>query len=379
MQNRVVRTIFSIAGALVGFSFATGLGRLDVYLEMISSGQRPLWLHALILVVSTLLFAFIFYLVSTRVYAQMQKASKVIEQRLNKLQMADIVFACVGLVVGLTISYFISGVFKDYLIAPFALILSIILYVSFGFFGARLFMTRWHELPMLTDMKRPDRMISERIAANQAGRNLKSAEGAAVPKLLDSSALIDGRIIDIYKTGFMEGKLIVPRFILEELQKVADSSDSLKRKRGRRGLDVVMELQKLDGIDISLSEYENDSADEVDMKLLKLAQQLGGRIMTNDYNLNRVSELSGVHVLNINELSNALKPALVSGEEMRVLVTKEGREQNQGIAYLDDGTMIVIENGRALIGEEVPVIVTSILQTAAGRMIFAKPKDQVDA
>jgi uncharacterized protein YacL len=374
LKQRVIKALFAFFGGLVGLSFMTVLGQSDVYRQAMSGQGRPIWLYTVLLISGIFIFAFISYIISPRIYKRMQKSVKLMEQNMNQLQMADIVFGGIGLVAGLVISYFISALFRDYLPAPLAMALSILLYVTLGLLGARLFQRRWHELPFLMDMKRPERSISERIAASQHEKQLR-AEDLPMPKLLDSSVLIDGRIIDIYKTGFLEGRLIVPQFILEELQKVADSSDSMKRKRGRRGLDVVGELQRIEGIDISVGEYENDSDDEVDMKLLKLTKKLNGKIMTNDYNLNRVSELSGVHVLNINELSNALKPALISGEEMSVLVVKEGKEQNQGVGYLDDGTMIVIENGKGMIGEKIVVVVTSILQTAAGRMIFAKPRE----
>ncbi len=375
MKQRFIKTLFAFFGGLVGLSFMSVLGQSDIYQQATSGQGMPIWLHTVLLISGIFIFAFISYIISPRIYKRMQKSLKIMEQNMNQLQMADIVFGGIGLVAGLVISYFISALFRDYLPAPLAMALSILLYVTLGLLGARLFQRRWHELPILMDMKRPERSIIERIALNQQERHLRAEDSSQTPKLLDSSVLIDGRIIDIYKTGFLEGKLIVPQFILEELQKVADSSDGMKRKRGRRGLDVVGELQKIEGIDISVGEYENASDDEVDMKLLKLTKNLNGKIMTNDYNLNRVSELSGVHVLNINELSNALKPALISGEEMSVLVVKEGKEQNQGVGYLDDGTMIVIENGKGMIGEKIAVVVTSILQTAAGRMIFVKPRD----
>ncbi len=190
--------------------------------------------------------------------------------------------------------------------------------------------------------------------------------------IIDTSVIIDGRIVDLCETGFIGGRFIVPRFVLRELQQIADSSDSLKRNRGRRGLDILNKMQKNNHMDVKI--HEEDFADiiETDAKLVKLAKLLSGRVFTNDYNLNKVAELQGVQVLNINELSNALKPVMLPGEVVEVKVVKEGKEQNQGIGYLDDGTMIVVEGGRQLIGQRKQVAVTSILQTAAGRMIFAK-------
>jgi uncharacterized protein YacL len=193
-------------------------------------------------------------------------------------------------------------------------------------------------------------------------------------KILDTSVIIDGRIADICKTGFIEGTLVIPEFVLEELQHIADSSDLLKRNRGRRGLDILNKIQK--ELDVKVLIYEGDFEDvtEVDTKLVKLAKLLVGKVITNDFNLNKVCELQGVAVLNINDLANAIKPVVLPGEEILVQVIKDGKEYGQGVAYLDDGTMIVVEGGREFIGAMLEVMVTSVLQTSAGRMIFAKPK-----
>jgi uncharacterized protein YacL len=198
------------------------------------------------------------------------------------------------------------------------------------------------------------------------------------PKVLDTSVIIDGRIFDICQTGFIEGALIIPNFVLEELRHIADSSDALKRNRGRRGLDILNKIQNELTIEVQI--YEKDFPDiaEVDSKLLKLAQVLNGKVITNDYNLNKVAKFQGVPVLNINELANAVKPVVLPGEEMTIQVIKDGKESGQGIAYLDDGTMIVVEGARRHIGEIMDVVVTSVLQTAAGRMIFARQKDQME-
>ena len=201
------------------------------------------------------------------------------------------------------------------------------------------------------------------------------SENKIPPKVLDTSVIIDGRIADICKTGFIEGKLVIPRFVLNELQHIADSSDDLKRVRGRRGLDILNIIQKELDIEVEITEKDFDDIPEVDSKLLKLAQVMNGKVVTNDYNLNKVAELQGVAVLNINELANAVKPVAIPGEEMVAQVVKEGKESNQGIAYLDDGTMIVVEGGKKHIGQTINVLVTSVLQTPAGRMIFGKPKN----
>lgn len=201
-------------------------------------------------------------------------------------------------------------------------------------------------------------------------------EGKPYYKILDTSVIIDGRIADLCESGFIEGTLLVPAFVLEELRHIADSSDLLKRNRGRRGLDILNRMRKNPSIKIQI--YENvkglEEQTEVDTKLVKLSQRLGGKIMTNDYNLNKVAELHGVKVLNINELANAIKPIVLPGEEMTVQVVKDGKEAGQGVGYLDDGTMIVVDGGKKHIGHTINVVVTSVLQTAAGRMIFAKPR-----
>ncbi len=197
---------------------------------------------------------------------------------------------------------------------------------------------------------------------------------APAHKILDTSVIIDGRIADIARTGFIEGVLLIPGFVLQELQHIADSSDVLKRNRGRRGLDILNRMQKESKVAVHIVDEDFDDITEVDAKLVRLAQLKDAKVLTNDFNLNKVAELQGVDVLNINELANAVKPVVLPGEEMLVHVIKDGKEQGQGVGYLDDGTMIVVDGGRRFIGESVGVMVTSVLQTAAGRMIFAKPK-----
>ena len=193
-------------------------------------------------------------------------------------------------------------------------------------------------------------------------------------KLLDTSAIIDGRIADVIDSGFLEGTLLIPVFVLEELQRIADSADALKRVRGRRGLDILQKIRSEAKLAVEIDSRDFDDIAEVDSKLVRLGQLVGGKIVTNDYNLNKVAELQGVPVLNVNELANAVKPVVVPGESMRVTVVKDGKEQGQGVAYLDDGTMIVIEGGHRHLNQNIDVEVTSALQTAAGRMIFAKPR-----
>ncbi|OBZ15602.1 twitching motility protein PilT [Bacillus sp. FJAT-27264] len=234
--------------------------------------------------------------------------------------------------------------------------------IALGYMGMRIGLEKKQELAKLWTSGRFGQ------ADEPEGRGLEEH------KILDTSVIIDGRIADICKTGFIEGTIVIPEFVLEELQHIADSSDLLKRNRGRRGLDILNKIQK--ELDVKVLIYEGDFEEisEVDSKLVKLAKVLRGKVVTNDFNLNKVCELQGVSVLNINDLANAVKPVVLPGEEIIVQVIKDGKEHGQGVAYLDDGTMIVVEGGREYIGTTMEVLVTSVLQTSAGRMIFAKPK-----
>lgn len=285
------------------------------------------------------------------------------EAKLNKMPVNDVVAGALGLASGLIISNLLGSAFLPVPIVGKYVpgILSIVL----GYVGMNVAIRKRDELFVLFS------------SLPRIGRDKnKDDKGAAIRhyKILDTSVIIDGRIADICQTGFLEGTLVVPVFVLEELQHIADSSDLLKRNRGRRGLDILNRIQKEPGIDVLIDNRDFDDVSEVDSKLIKLGQLMKAKIVTNDYNLNKVSELQGVPVLNINELSNAVKPVVLPGEEMLVHVVKDGKEMGQGVAYLDDGTMIVVDGGRRHMNETIGVLVTSVLQTAAGRMIFAKPK-----
>lgn len=203
-----------------------------------------------------------------------------------------------------------------------------------------------------------------------------AARRGELTKVLDTSAIIDGRVADLCRTGFLEGVLVVPQFVLRELQQIADSSDPLRRNRGKRGFDVLQRLQQLPRVKVEIVDLDVPHVREVDRKLIELARTLGAKVLTTDYNLNRVAELSGVPVLNVNELANALKPVVLPGEVLQVQVLREGKEPGQGVAYLDDGTMVVVDHGRRHVGQTIEVTVTSVLQTSAGRMIFARPREE---
>lgn len=279
---------------------------------------------------------------------------------LNKAPTAEVMSGAVGLIVGLIIAILISipipneiPMIGEYLPLGITLV--------FGYIGLVVGLRKKEEL--LNVFGRGGAPIAPSVPT----------EGST-PKILDTSVIIDGRIADITKSGFLEGVMVVPGFVLEELQHIADSSDVLKRNRGRRGLDILNKIQKEPYVAVEILDKDYDEVSEVDSKLVRLAKDMAGKVVTNDYNLNKVCELQGVAVLNINELANAVKPVVLPGEELQVHVIKDGKEHGQGVAYLDDGTMIVVDGGRRFIGETIGVLVTSVLQTAAGRMIFAKPK-----
>ena len=288
-----------------------------------------------------------------------------LEQRLRRIPGKSIFYALVGLIVGLLVGRVVYAAVATFLMVfpPFVGILAETLCViGGGYLGALVALDKGREF-------------------NFAGfvRLLKEQPRGESYKLLDTSVIIDGRIADITETGFLEGTLVIPQFILRELQHIADSSDPLKRNRGRRGLDILQKIQKKVDIRVEISEVDFPEIREVDNKLVAMAKTLNAKIVTNDFNLNKVAELRGVGVLNINELTNALRPVVLPGEDMRVYVLKEGKEYNQGIAYLDDGTMVVVDNGRRHIGQTIDVCVTSVLQTTAGRMIFSRLKEEAEA
>ena len=249
--------------------------------------------------------------------------------------------------------------------SPFKEILPFAAVLLFGYLGISIAVSRSHDFGNL--------FHSFRRQPRSAATDLSLREGHEKSILVDTSVLIDGRIVDIARTGFLPGSLIIPRFVLNELQYVADSSEDLRRQRGRRGIEVVSQLQKNKSISVAVVDLDVEGTHEVDEKLIALARQMAVPVLTNDFNLNRIAELQGVRVLNINDLANAVKSILLPGETLSVKVIQEGKEAGQGVAYLNDGTMVVIEDGQKLLNQEVNVAVTKVLQTAAGRMIFAKP------
>jgi uncharacterized protein YacL len=286
---------------------------------------------------------------------------RAVQQRIKQTPATDLVAAITGLVLGLLIAVLLSFPLS-LLPSPFREILPMIAAVIFGLLGMSTLINRRRDFAQLFAGRLP-------LRANEAPAALLDERSV----LLDTSVIIDGRIADISRTGFLSGVMLVPRFVLNELQHIADSSDALRRNRGRRGLDILNRMQKDTARPLRVTDMDVDEVREVDDKLIALAKRLKCPVLTNDYNLNRVAEIQGVTVLNVNELANAVRLVFLPGESMRIEIIQEGKEVGQGVGYLDDGTMIVVEEGRRYIGATINVIVTKVLQTAAGRMIFARP------
>ncbi|MCK9268542.1 MAG: PIN/TRAM domain-containing protein [Alkaliphilus sp.] len=365
MINKIVRGILTTFGAVSGAALYMYIID-EMYITNITGDPRN---YVIGIIISSLISGIMLFILSPWLINQSREAVNRIEMELSKVPTVDIILGSVGLIIGLIISYLVTNLITN--IMPFPLlgsIVSVLIYIFMSYLGIKIATKKTGDLPSAQD-------VFKKGILRERGSKKDSQYSA---KVLDTSVIIDGRIADICRTGFMEGPLIIPGFVLEELRHIADSSDVLKRNRGRRGLDILNTIQK--ELDIEVKIYEKDFSDigEVDSKLLKLAQVLDGKVVTNDYNLNKVAEFQGVPVLNINELANAVKPVVLPGEEMLVQVVKDGKETGQGLAYLDDGTMIVVEGGKRYIGQTIDVLVTSVLQTAAGRMIFAKPKAMVD-
>ena len=329
--------LFAILGAYMG-----------IYLAGLTNGQVELY------TVSMALLGTLFGLILTPYFTT--RPVRYLRSTLARVSPQTLVAGLIGLIAGL-LAFPIS-----LLPSPFGDILPFIGVILFGYLGIAVFVTRRNDLFSVVRFSLPGRASDKNADDQQANRTI----------LVDTSVIIDGRISDISRTGFLAGTLLIPRFVLNELQYIADSADNLRRQRGRRGMEVISELQKESTIPVRISDIDVEGVREVDDKLVILARQLQCPILTNDYNLNRVAELQGVPVLNVNELANAVKSVLLPGETLTVNIIQEGKESGQGVGYLDDGTMVVVEDGSDYLSFEALVTVTKVLQTAAGRMIFAR-------
>lgn len=364
MIRKVTRILFILLGFTIGIT--TYLTLMKDF-EILTFGKETYGYIAA--VVAGIVIGILGYLIEPWVVNKTKELAKILDKELSKYPQTDILLGSMGLIVGFVIAYLLSGLVNR--IPIVGGMLSLLLYLFLGYIGMKVALKSKNDLFNIGKLGRLANPIRDKDKDKDSKKEIKGIP----PKVLDTSVIIDGRIADICKTGFVEGKLIIPSFVLEELRHIADSSDDLKRVRGRRGLDILNIIQKELNIEVEISERDFEEIAEVDSKLLKLAQVLKGKVVTNDYNLNKVAQFQGVEVLNINELANAIKPVAIPGEDMVVQVVKEGKEAQQGVAYLDDGTMIVVDGGRRHMNETIKVLVTSVLQTPAGRMIFAKPKN----
>lgn len=359
MLKRIVQACFLLLGGTLGIFLIPELLKL-VKLDGVALINNPY--------ISAIIGAIIFYLITFWAVDFIVNGVKWLEDRIVKAPITDILFGSLGLIFGLIVAFLAGLAINQMEIPIINTYVPILLTLLLGYLGFQVGFKKRDELTSLFSINRGGKKRGA-----DGGETEKDTSSKRL-KILDTSVIIDGRIADICQTGFLDGIIVIPQFVLEELQHIADSSDALKRNRGRRGLDILNRIQKEIDIQVEMYEIDFDDIQEVDSKLVKLAKLTDGIVVTNDYNLNKVCEFQNVNVLNINDLANAVKPVVLPGEELNVQVIKDGKEYNQGVAYLDDGTMIVVEEGRNYIGKRIDVVVTSVLQTSAGRMIFAKPK-----
>lgn len=358
-MKKFLRVILALVGASIGAAAVVLIRGLLTDFNLIPK-ELPFWLLLTLYIVLCTAGTVLSVAFSGKFFQLLDKA----EQALRAAPVADIVAGAIGLVIGLLLAFLVSQLVR---LIPFpwlSVTISIFVYVLLGYLGVNIAVNRRHELNFVAFIRK--------TLANRESRGEAQADEQLSQKLLDTSVIIDGRIYEICKAGFLEGRLIVPGFVLDELRAVSDSEDDLKRSRGRRGLDILARLQHELSRPVAVVNRDYPDLPDVDSKLLKMAGEMGAKIITNDYNLNKVARVQNIKVLNINELSNAVKPIALPGELMTVKIVKPGKEAGQGVAYLEDGTMIVVEGGSRYIDETVEIIVTSSLQTSAGRMIFGK-------
>lgn len=380
-MERIVRGLIALLGAGVGAAAAVFLLPLvsRMYPDIFASFTNTVLLY----VVLCAMGAALFFAVSLPIIAKSLRLIGIIEQHWEKMPTRQILLACMGLLIGLAIAALINQLILSAGASLLTITFSALAYIFLGYAGMHIGYRQYQSGKSFAIRRRHHRETDDGIM-DEAASLMDDAEedltaeaspvSSAPKKYLDTSVIIDGRILDIAKTGFLEGDIVIPAFVLAELRHIADSGDGLRRARGRRGLDVLGKLQRELTNAVIVDESDYPDANEVDVKLLRLCRDNGGVVVTNDYNLNKVAAVTGIQVLNINDLANAVKPMLMAGEELTARIVREGKEPGQGVAYLDDGTMIVVENGRRYVGETACVIVTSVLQTSAGRMIFSKLK-----
>ena len=363
MRKRLIKIVFAILGIGIGYSFFPWAWRLANF-------NQPWLVNPIMnMFLGLVIMSFLGLLLSNPLEALIKK----IESSLLHQKPEVLITEGISMIIGLVIAALISTLFSHSQLFFFNTILPVVLMIIFGYLGFIVGKMRFSDLPKLFALKKKAESEVVKATPEEEVLERKVGENFYKYKLLDTNILIDGRIYDLAKTGFLEGTLIVPNFVLYELQYIADSGDSIKRVRGRRGLDILNKLRTEKLVPVEMYEGDFEDIQEVDTKLIKLAKLLDAEIITNDYNLNKVSEFQNVRVLNVNALAKSLKPRVIPGEKLNVMVIKNGTERQQGVAYLDDGTMIVVEDGRYFMNKTIEVEVTSAIQTDAGRMIFAKP------
>lgn len=356
MRRRMITLIYILVGAAVGFYY------LPLLWGILNIALNP----ALLVFIDIIIGALIFWLLSLPLASGTEKLIQRIEKELTKRSPVYLFFGTLLTIIGLVLAILISIPLWRTRIPVINNILPILLMIVFSYFGFRIGTTR------LDDWRKA--FTHAKSSKNDGGNVIeRQDDNYHHYKILDTNILIDGRIYDLVKTGFLEGTLLVPNFVLYELQYIADSGESIKRVRGRRGLDILNKLRNEKIVPIEMYDGDFEDIPEVDSKLIALAKKVDGVIVTNDYNLNKVIQFQNVQVLNINNLAKSLRPRVIPGETMTVVVVKKGTERQQGVAYLDDGTMVVVEDGRYFMDKQIEVEVTSALQTDAGRMIFARP------
>lgn len=362
MRN-TVRLILGLVALIFGF-FTSYLIMSTKFLDTVAPALKTGSVRYLVMAGGSLLFALIYFILFRYLIRHGSALIQTIAETITKKSPAQIIGGTVGLLIGIVIAFFISQLYNFIQINLISTILGIITYLFFGYLGSSI------GFRFMEDLQQGFPELSRRFQTKAKGLH-----PMGMVKVLDTSAIIDGRIVDISRTGFLEGELVVAEFVLKELRHIADSSDDLTRVKGRRGLDFIKELQGIPEVSLSITSKDFPETNEVDIKLLKLATELKGAVITNDYNLNKVASLQNIKVLNVNDLSNAVKPNAIPGETFMIEIIKRGKEAEQGVGYLSDGTMIVVDKAKNRIGEELMVEVTSVLQTPAGRMIFAKIKE----
>lgn len=370
MFKKILRALIAVVGVFLGYSVGDIIFQSKLF--VISNSILLYTYYGF----SMIIFGLLFYLIAPRLISLMESVIERIETILYNHPKENMIIGFIGIIIGIILAFIISFALSGFkpqsqFLQFIITIINVVLYIVLATLGYRIATRNKDDL-----LKRFQPKIQRNLASKEDFKKKQNIDNTNISsKLLDTSVLIDGRILQIAKTGFIDGELIIPNFVLEEIQLIADSHDELKRERGRRGFDIVNNLLDSNIVKTTTTNIDYKDINEVDLKLLKYAKEYNYSVVTNDFNLNKLAVIQGIKILNINDLANAVKTVVIPGEKMIVNIIKEGREKKQGLAYLDDGTMIVVEDGKHLIGETVEVVVTTVLQTSAGKMIFTKVEE----